>query len=88
MSISTKLDLANAELTQLQKVSSARALIQPIRGDIVRVNAELQAIADSGVFDAVDLELKQTLVAAWDILKAAELAFEAVDVAELLDWRP
>ncbi|MDK1103802.1 MAG: hypothetical protein QGD93_09340 [Actinomycetota bacterium] len=88
MSIIDKLNAAHTELAQAQKVSAARALIQPIREDVLRVDAELQAIAASGVFDTVDPEIKQTLLAAWDVVKAAKTGFENVDIAELLDWRP
>ena len=88
MSLSDKLDTAYIEITQGQQVSKARALIQPIRDDIVRINAELQVIADSGVFNTVDTDIKQALVAAWNIIKAAETAFEDETVKELLDWKP
>jgi len=88
MALTDKLNTAYAELTQAQKVSQARALIQPIREDILRVNTELQAIADSGSFDTVDIEIKQALIAAWNVIKAAKTGFENVTIAELLDWRP
>ena len=88
MALTDKLNTAFAELTQAQKVSHARALIQPIREDILRVNTELQAIADSGSFDTVDIEIKQALIAAWNVIKASKTGFENVTIAELLDWRP
>jgi hypothetical protein len=88
MALTDKLNTAYAELTQAQKVSGARALMQPIREDVLRVNQELQNIAGSGIFDTVDMEIKQALIKAWNVIKDAETAFEDVDVAELLDWRP
>jgi len=88
MALTDKLNTAYAELTQAQKVSQARALIQPIREDILRVNIELQEIANSGSFDTVDIEIKQALIAAWNVLKTAKTGFENVTIAELLDWRP
>ena len=88
MALTAKLDEANAELVQSQKVSSARALMQPIRADIQRVNAELQVIADSGSFNTVDAEITAALVATWNVLKAAETALEDALIVELLDWRP
>jgi len=88
MALTDKLNAAHAEFTQAQKVSSARALIQPIRADVFRVNAELQEIADSGVFDTVDVEIKQVLIKAWNVLKDAETGFKDATVTELLDWRP
>jgi len=88
MALTDKLNAAHAELSQAQKVSSAKAKIQPIREDIFRINAELQEIADSGVFDTIDVEIKQALIKAWNVLKDAEKAFKDVTVTELLDWRP
>ena len=88
MALTDKLNTAYAELTQAQKVAHARALIQPIREDIIRINFELQEIADSGSFDTVDIEIKQALIAAWNVLKTAKTGFENVTIKELLDWRP
>ena len=87
--LTDKLNAAHAELTQSQKVISARALIQPIRSDIIRVNAELQSIADSGSFNIVDTDIIIALVKAWNIIKAAEQAFDSdADIKELLNWTP
>ena len=89
MALTDKLNAAYAELTQAQKVSKARALMQPIRDDLIRTNAELQAIADSGSLDTVDAEIKSALVATWNVYKAAQAALVANPVImELLDWRP
>ena len=88
MALADKLNDAHLTLTQAQKVSRARALIQPVRDDIKRVNAELQVIANSGSFGTVDAEITAALVAAWDVLKATEAALESMVIAELLDWRP
>ena len=88
MSLSDKLDAAWAELIQAQKVGEARALIQPIRDDVNRVDTELAGIAASGSFDTVDPEIKQAMLAAWDVIKAAKAGFENITIAELLDWRP
>ena len=88
MALTDKLNTAHAELSQAQKVSSARAKIQPIREDVQRINAELQEIADSGIFNTVDVEIKQALVAAWNVVKTAQTGFENPVVKELLDWRP
>ena len=86
--VDNEIKAAHTELSQAQDVSTARALIQPIREDVLRVNSELQAIADSGVFDTVDNEIKAALIKAWNVVKAAKVGFEDVDVAELLNWRP
>ena len=88
MALTDKLNTAYAELTQAQKVSSARALIQPIREDVLRIDSELQAIADSGAFNTVDAEIKAALIKAWNVVKAAKVGFEDTDVATLLNWRP
>ena len=86
--LTDKLNTAYAELSQAQKVSTARALIQPVRDDIIRINAELQVIADSGTFNTVDAEIKSALIAAWNVLKTAKTGFENITIKELLDWRP
>jgi len=88
MALTDKLNTAFEELTQAQKVGHARALIQPIREDILRIDSELQAIADSGVFNTVDAEIKAALIKAWNVVKAAKVGFEDTDVNELLNWRP
>jgi len=89
MALTDKLNTAFAELTQAQKVSKARALMQPLRTDLIRTNAELQAIADSGSFDMVDAEIIAALIATWDVYKDAQTALAANPIiVELLDWRP
>ena len=88
MALTDKLNTAYAELTQAQKVSQARALMQPIREDVLRVDAELQKIADSGTFNTIDAEIKAALLATWNVIKTAKTGFENVDVKTLLDWRP
>jgi len=88
MALTDKLNTAYAELTQAQKVSQARALMQPIREDVLRVDAELQKIADSGTFNTIDAEIKAALLACWNVLKTAKTGFENITVKELLDWRP
>jgi len=88
MALTDKLNTAYAELTQAQKVSQARALMQPIREDVLRVDAELQKIADSGTFNTIDAEIKAALLTAWNVIKTAKTGFENVDVKTLLDWRP
>ena len=88
MALTDKLNTAFEELTQAQKVGHARALIQPIREDILRIDSEFQAIADSGVFNTVDAEIKAALIKAWNVVKAAKVGFEDTDVNELLNWRP
>ena len=89
MALTDKLNTAYAELSQAQSVSKARALMQPIRSDLIRTNAELQTISDSGSFSTVDPEILAALVATWNIYKAAQDALAANPIiVELLDWRP
>lgn len=88
MALTDKLNTAFAELTQAKKVNQARALIQTVRHDVITATTELQAIADSGSFDTVDPEIKQALIAGWDIVKAAKTGFENSILNELLDWKP
>lgn len=88
MALTDKLNEAHADLQIAQKISEARALIQPIRDDILRVNAELQAIADSGALNNADVEIKSALISAWQAIKDGETAFADATITELLDWRP
>lgn len=83
-----KLNIAHAELIQKQKVSKIRALIQVIRTDVIRIDAELQVIADSGIFDTIAIEIKDALVKAKNIINDTKIAFEDTDVTKLLDWSP
>ncbi len=88
MAISEKMDSLNTELTQWQKVIEARAQLQLARSTIQGVNSLLQTIADGGSFDTVDVEIKQSLVAAWQVLKDAQTALDADSIKTLLDWSP
>jgi len=88
MSLTDKLNTAHADLVQAQKVSSARALMQPIRADVIRIDQELQEITDTNNLEDIDTEIKQALLATWNIVKAAKTAFEDPIVTELLDWKP
>lgn len=88
MSLSDEITVLSEELDQRKKAQKARSRLQNLRSTIQQTNAEIQDIADSGHFDTLDADIKNALVAAWDISKAAETAFEDVTIAELLDWRP
>jgi len=88
MALTDKLNAAYAELKQREQTRDARAAMQPIREDVLRVDAELQAIADSGVFNTIDAEVKAALLASWNVIKTAKTGFENITVKELLDWRP
>ncbi len=41
----------------------------------------------SGDFDTLDTEIKDVLVAAWNISKSAQTALEDANITELLDWK-
>ncbi len=88
MSLTDKLNIAYETLTTAQEVGTARALMQPIRDDVLRIDAELQVIAGNGSFDTVDPEIKQAMLDAWQVIKDAKIAFADATIAELLDWRP
>ena len=88
MALTDKLNAAYQDLQEAQQIAQVRALIQPIRDDVVRVNAEIQAISDSGVLNGADPEIKAALLAAWQVIKNGETAFEDATITELLDWRP
>lgn len=88
MALSDKISTLTAELSQRQKAQTARAKLQNLRSVVVNTNIEIQTIADSGDFDTLDADVKNALVAAWDVCKAAEAALGNATIAELLDWKP
>lgn len=88
MSLSDKITILSTELEERQKAQQARAFLQNLRSIIIQTNADIQVIADGGSFTTLDVDIKNALIAAWDISKTAETAFEDVVISELLDWRP
>ena len=88
MALSDKIALLNQELTQRQKAMQARALLQNFRMTVSDTNRGIQEIADSGSFGTLDVDIKNALIAAWNVSKDAQTALEDATIAELLDWRP
>ena len=88
MALTDKLDSAWIALTQHQDASRAKALLQNLRNVILETNTEIQAIVDEGSFTTLDTEIKDALVAAWNVSKAAQTAMEDATITELLDWSP
>lgn len=87
MSLSDKITLLSQELAQRQKAQTARALLQNLRSTVLETNTGIQEIADSGSFGTLDVDIKNALLAAWNVSKDAQTALEDVIIAELLDWR-
>lgn len=88
MALTDKITTLHAELTQRQKAQQARALLQNARSTILETNTQIQAIVDGGSFNTLDAEVKQALLAGWDVCKDTQTGFEDAVIAELLDWRP
>lgn len=88
MSLTDKITALQVELTQRQKAQHARALLQNARSTILETNTQIQAIADNGDFDTLDSDIKQALIAGWNVCKDAQTGFEDIKVTELLDWSP
>lgn len=88
MVLTDKFNSLHTELTQRQKVIEARALLQNVRAVVEETNSQIQEIAASGSFDTIDTEIKQALIAGWNVVKDAKTGFEDSIIAELLDWRP
>jgi len=88
MALSDNIDTLAAELEQRQKAQQARALLQNFKNVTVETNSQVQEISDSGQFNTLDTDIKNALVAAWNVAKATETALEEATIAELLDWRP
>lgn len=88
MALADKMTALHSELTQREQTRDARAILQNVRSTIEQANVQLQTIADSGSFDTVDVEVKQVLVAAWNVCKNAQTGFAVAEVKTLLDWSP
>lgn len=88
MALTDKITILNTELTQRQQAQQARALLQNARSTILETNVQIQEMADGGSFDTLDAEVKQALIAAWNVCKNAQTGFEDSVIAELLDWSP
>ena len=87
MALSDKIALLNQELTQRQKAMQARALLQNLRMTVLDTNRGIQEIADSGSFGTLDTDVKNALLAGWNVSKDTETALEETSIAELLDWK-
>ena len=85
--VDEKFGLIVTESEQRQKVIHARAILQDARNNVRNWDAELKEIADSGSFNTIDGELKQTLIKAWQVVKDANDGFSDPNVVLLLDWR-
>jgi len=88
MALNDQLDTLFAEMTQRQRAGEARAIMQDVRSNVTEADATIQTIADEGNMNTLPTELKQALLAGWDVIKDAKTAFEDPTIAELLDWRP
>ena len=86
--LSDKITLLSQELTQRQKAQQARALLQNFRSVVIETNLQIQAIVDSGSFNTLDNEIKQAVIAAWNVSKDAQTALEDAVITELLNWSP
>lgn len=88
MSLSDNITALNNELNQRQKAQQARALLQNLRSTVLETNVGIQEIVDDGSFATLNVDVKDALIAAWNVSKAAQTAFEDAVITELLDWRP
>lgn len=88
MALTDKITTLSEELKQRQKAQQARAILQNFRSVVVETNTQIQDIADSGSFNTLDIDIKNALIAAWDVSKETQTALENATIAELLDWRP
>jgi hypothetical protein len=87
--IEEKLTEALAAQNQSAKFFEARAKMQGLIATMSETMTSVQTIADSGVFDQVDSEIKTAMVEAKGILDDANTAISAsVNVQDLMAWRP
>lgn len=84
MAITEKINTLRTEKEQRDKVVRACGILREAKKNISRANGQLQLIADSGSFDTVDPEIKNALLASWNIVKDAATAFETAVPTDLL----
>ena len=72
------------EKQQRESVIEACALLRQIRDLGTEVNNHLQTIADSGSFDTIDTEIKQTIVAAWNALQQLNSSLTDTAITDIL----
>lgn len=84
MTLVNKIKTLIEERDQRDKAIEARAKLQNFARTTKETDRILQDISNSGCFDSVDNEIKQSLLAGWDIIKGAKTALENSAIVDLL----
>ena len=84
MAITEKMNILLTEKQQRELAIEACALLRQIRDLGIEVNSRLQTIADSGSFNTIDTEIKQTLVAAWNALQQLNSSLADTAITDIL----
>lgn len=84
MTLSNKIQTLVEERDQKDRAIEARAKLQNFTRIVKETDNILQDISDSGSFDSVDSEVKQSLLLGWGVVKDAKTAMENSTIVELL----
>ncbi len=84
MTLADKIQTLVQEREQRDKAIEARAKLQNFTRIVKETDQILQDINDSGSFDTIDIEVKQALLAGWDVVKDTKTTLENSTIVELL----
>ena len=89
MTALTDLQSTWTEKEQAEDAFTARAALEDATNNLDQATQRIQAIVDSGNFNTVPADLKNTLNDWWVILKAARTAIASdSDIMDVYNWRP
>jgi len=84
--ITTQLDALWTVKKQDERVIEAKAIMQGAYRTVAEANDRVQAIVDLGTLNAIPIETKQALNAAWTALKLCQSSLETANIQEALNW--
>lgn len=84
MTLADKIGTLVEERQHRDKAIEARAKLQNFARIVKETDQILQDINDSGSFDTIDIEVKQALLAGWDVVKDTKTTLENSTIVELL----
>ena len=77
------------EKEQREDAFAARAALENATMTLNECHLKIQAIVDSGNFNTIPVDLKQTLNAWWTIVKTARVSIGSnADIMAVYEWRP
>lgn len=84
MALKDKMATLLEDTNKKRLVIQACSILQRIRSELAIAGTRLQAIADSGSLDTIDIEVKNALLAGWLIIKDANTDFSDQAMVDLL----